>query len=386
MKKLLIHFSVLLVLATLLSSCGGRHERSSNSGGEKGSDTIIDNSIPLPVTTYNFYVENSASMKGFLNGNTTLKQVIKEYYDRIDALQSPITLNLVNNSIVRKNKDIEDYLNNLYRNCNAKWSELDKILAIAMDTLGPNEVNLVISDYCFESPNGTFAMAQSGITKLFQKRLNTGKDLAVAIFKYNCDFNGITYPSKKKCNHEIPAYVWAFGSTRQIKDVSKLPIKINSECMILEPWKEFQPEFIDHPSRMVKNNEIVVKHWKKERNSDFYKLSMKLDLSKLAINESFLIDTNNYSITEGFEIDQITRVPETDIYIFELSTKHPSPCDVTVNLVNNIPQWVYDSNYEDMNTAPDAGKTLGIKYLIEGVYDAYNYSNKNIFTVKIKLI
>lgn len=388
---LIFHWMMPLFLVALfsLSSCNkhihGDKDKPQLEGVENAPSDPTPQT-PISPTTYNIFVENSASMKGFFNRSNTLKQIIQEYYDRIDATHSPITLNLINNNIVRQHNNIDRYLNNLLSNCNAKWSEMDKILEIAMDTLGKNDVNLVISDYCFESPYGDFKRAQSHITNIFQKRLNSGKDLSIAIFKYNCDFNGTTYPSKRNCTHDLPAYVWAFGSTGQIKKFLKLPIKVNRECLVLEPFQNIQPKLIVSHARMLDKNDkntIIVSEWKKDRRSKGYKLKLELDLNTLAIDEITLSDIKNYSITQGYNIDAISH--KDDIYLFEISTNHPSPGDVTINLVNNLPQWVFDSNFEDENQVPDSGKTLGIKYLIEGVFDAYNYSNKQIFAVSFKL-
>ena len=50
----------------------------------------------------NIYVENSGSMKGYFSGNSQIKDIIKDYYDRIDDSQSEgdtITLNFINTQI-----------------------------------------------------------------------------------------------------------------------------------------------------------------------------------------------------------------------------------------------------------------------------------------------
>jgi hypothetical protein len=157
----------------------------------------------------------------------------------------------------------------------------------------------------------------------------------------------------------------------------------------MEPYKEIMPKFNIPNSRMLdkKNNSIIVKYWDSVRNRDskIYTLSFELCLSELAIDESCLIDTLNYNVSNGYSLKSIKRNSDKDTYEYQISTNHPSPGMVKINLVNIFPQWVSDSNYEDDKTAPDSGKTYGIKYLIEGVYDAYNYENKNLFTVNINL-
>ena len=122
----------------------------------------------------NFYVENSGSMKGFFSGNSRIKDIIKDYYDRIDDSKADgdtITLSFVNTDIENFPGDIKEFLLNCQSKCNASYTKIDEILRMAMDGINDSTINIVISDYSFESDNSSLPMAMSGITGLFAKEL-----------------------------------------------------------------------------------------------------------------------------------------------------------------------------------------------------------------------
>jgi hypothetical protein len=262
---------------------------------------------------------------------------------------------------------------------------LDDILAIAMDSLRDNHVNIVISDYSFTSNNSSLATAKSGITKLFATRIRNNSDLSVAIIKYNCDFNGTYYPGGISCNHKLPIYVWAFGPSTQIKKITQLDIKEPNDIMVIQPWQELQPVYHGKISRMFdkKDNSVNVSKWKKERHEKLYRLTFDVNMSSVAVEESYILDKSNYHIAGDYTIESI-KASNPDMYTYTISTTHPSPSTISINLVNKIPRWVADSNF-DGSGVPNEGTTYGIQPLIEGVYDAYHNLNDSYVTFNIKL-
>ena len=382
----------LLVSAWVVTGCSNPREGTDSSMPEiddvKVAEVSMDESS-APV--YNIFVENSGSMQGFFNGNTTLKTIIKEFYDRIDgSMNGDITLNYINTKIVKDESDITRYLGDLQRRCNERNTKIDDILKMAMDSLSGNEVNLVFSDYCFDSPAGNFATARSGITNIFEKKLRQNHDLCVAIMKFDCTFDGYYYPGQGsiRTKQNLPAYVWAFGSNSLIKKIVNLPLSVNREVLVLEPSKSYSPEYVKLPTqRMIdkKDGKIIVKKWKADRHeSDLYKLSFKADLSNSCVDSNYILGLDNYSLSEGYRLSDIVKDDNKGVYTFTVETNHPSPNDVVIRLNNSLPSWVSQSNY-DGNALPPLGTTLGISSLIEGVYNAYIQQSDNIFNIKLSI-
>ena len=342
---------------------------------------------PQHSQTVNFYVENSGSMRGYFTGNSQIKDIIKEYYDRIHERQEEgdtITLNYINTQIEASPCSIKDYLLNCQGKCTASYTKIDDILSMAMEGINDSTVNIVISDYCFTSDDSSFPMAQSGITEIFTKRLKTDKRLSVIIVKYMSDFKGKYYPGGIACNKPLPFYIWIFGNEKQVKKIVNAPIKSqNYGILILQSCQDVVFNIITPKARMVDGNAIVVKEWAKDRNRDItkYSVTVELDLSKVILPKKSICNTNNYSIAGGYTIESIEE-KENDVYSFNISTGKPSPGTISFAYIQqDLPEWVEKSNYEGIGIPVDS-TTLGVKYLIGGVYDAYhNMSNKLFETI-----
>ncbi len=350
----------------------------------------------------NFFVENSGSMKGYFNGNTQIKDIIKEYYDRISEYQNEgdtIKLNFINTEIENYPNEIKEYLLKSQSKCTATYTKIDDILSMAMEGLNDSTVNIVISDFCFTSNDGSFSMAQSDITKSFSKRIKDDADLSVAIVKYMSDFDGVYFPGGIRCKKPLPFYLWIFGNEKQVKRIVNIPIKAqNCGTFILQPFQSIMSNIITKKARMVEDNSIVVKEWDKDRQrsgglfsscssdrtSSTYSLNIDMDMSRVILPKEDICNIAKYQITVGYSIESINN-KKGDIYSFKISTGKPAPGKLSIAyLQQEMPEWVFKSNFIGKGIPTDSA-TLGVKYLIEGVYDAYNNISDKVFETKIIL-
>jgi hypothetical protein len=340
--------------------------------------------------TYNFYIENSGSVKGYFKGKSNDAEVIiKEFYDRIDEkLKSDekITLNYINNQIKPQKCSIDQWLNSIYTNCNASFSDLDKFLEQILQLTDNKTVNFVISDYCFESKDGDLRKAQSGITKIFTKALDRNKDLSVSIYKYEASFSGNYFPGRINFVGNRPLYIWIFGPSNALRKISKLNTEQEKENeMFLQSSRTIIPQVQTNNKRMTNKDRtcLNVKHWQEDRyESDVYKVDLKVSTKNLMLPKSAIQNIENYTlIPNNYYIDNIQYFSD-DEYIYTIATEHPSPCTLKINYTLDIPEWVITSNYEGTSLPKDS-TTYGIKYLIEGVSNAYKNQNSNIFDIKL---
>ena len=204
-KKIVVMRSYIVSLSCLYlmicSSCG--NPRSGESKNEDNTKEIeIVKKEPI---TYNFYVENSGSVKGFFKGNTNdAGNILKEFYDRIEENKGDddtISLNYINNEISSQKITINKWLNQIYVNCNSRFSDIDKVLEQILLTTNDNTINILLSDYCFESRFGNLDKAKSEITKIFTKGINKYNDLSIAIYKYEASFDGFHFPGRLPGGH-----------------------------------------------------------------------------------------------------------------------------------------------------------------------------------------
>lgn len=372
----------------LCSSCGNpRSVKQENEDNAKGIK--IEKKEPI---TYNFYVENSGSVKGYFKGNTNdAGNILKEFYDRIEENKGgndTISLNFINNEIIPQKTAINKWLNQIYVNCNSSYSDIDKVLEQTLLATNDNTINILLSDYCFESQFGNLDKAKSEITKIFTKGINKYNDLSIAIYKYEASFDGYYFPGKIKFNGKRPLYLWIFGPSRKVKDVTNLPITLESEAkMFLQPMEVCTTMVATKNARMTdKGKNIIVKHWKEDRYEDnLYKVDIIVDLSKVIISDSEIKDITKYTIAPNeYYIDNIKSGSKGQ-YIYTIATnQRPFACDLVIGYTTKLPDWVITSNFEN-NSLPKDSTTYGIKSLIEGVNNAYRNKYKNIFTINLSL-
>lgn len=380
--------SLSCIYLMIYSSCG--NPRSGESKDEDNTTEIVSKKTG-PIT-YNFYVENSGSVKGYFKGNENdASNILKEFYDRIEENKGDgdtISLNYINNEIISQKVTINNWLNQIYINCNSSYSDIDKVLEQILLSTNDNTINIVLSDYCFESRFGNLDKAKSEITKIFTKGINKYNDLSIAIYKYEASFDGHYFPGRIRYNGKRPLYLWIFGPSRKVKDVSNLPITLKNEAkMFLQPMEKCTTMVVTNNARMTdKGKDIIVKHWKEDRYKDnLYKVDIKVDLSKVIISDLEIRDIQKYTIVPNeYYIDNI-RSESNGQYIYTIATnRRPFACDLTIGYTTKLPDWVIASNFEN-NSLPKDSTTYGIKSLIEGVNNAYQNKYNNIFTINLNL-
>ena len=378
LSKIIWAATLTLILSSCKTRCG------------KTATMPVEAQEPQCCHIINFYVENSGSMKGYFTGHSQIKDIIKEYYDRIDDTQNEgdtITLNYINTKTENSPEGIKGYLMSCQSKCTATFTKIDDILSMAMEGTNDSTVNIVISDYCFTSDNSSFPMAMSGITGLFSKRLKTDATLSVAIIKYMSDFNGKYFPGGIPTKKTMPFYLWIFGNEKQVKRIVNAPIKsANCGMLILQPFQNIVPTIVTKKARMVEDNSIIVKEWDKDRSRDAttYSTTIELNLSKIILTKEEICNADNYSVTNGYRIVSIEE-KENGIYSYYVSTNKPAPGVVTIEYAqHDLPEWVEKSNYTGTGVPKDS-TTLGVKYLIGGVYDAYHNLSNKVFGTKITL-
>ena len=400
-KSLSVCFVGSIILLLLGTFSFGSCRPDNKSGGGGCSRDSVPSTPPVveckTPSTYNFFIENSGSMKGYFSGNRSseLETIIQDYYDRLTSENviegDTITLNYINTEKINFEEGIKSYLSTAKSKCTDKYSKIDDILSMAMQDAKDDVVNIVISDYCFETDNGNYETAQSGINKIFTQQLDKNNNLSIAILKYDANFDGQYFPPGVnvgiRCSQNMPVYFWIFGDANRVKKVLALHVnKQPLKRLLLQ--SSMSPSYSINASnkRAIDKNDIIVKHLKKDRHENAYKFEVIVDLSKSILNEQELKAKENYSLTSSsasrYSISSIEK--NGNDYKFIISTDKPAPGSLTIKYDLRTPQWVEESNFEGSGI-PDNGKTAGIKYLIGGVFDAYYNKANSYFSFTINL-
>jgi len=438
MRKLLFF----IIATVLFCSCGKRPPRSIEE--PKISDSLETSSILAINPTINVYIENSGSMDGYVNGNTEFKGAIRDllvllrhYYE-----SENIKLHFINNAIHPTATSID--VSTFAQNINMYWkignradSKLNDVFKMILDKTDKKTISILFSD-CIYSISGKDAEGllsdQKSLTKdafLSRWRQDSLK-LSTTIVKMKSKFKGTYYDKdnlKTMLNdEERPYYICVIGNNDVMIDFNaKIPLE-------KEKIEGFDNKYIistgaadniyysillstDNVGRFKANRKLSTKEYvhgiedinmknKSRSGNGNNKLTfaVAVDLKNVAAEEDYLMNPDNYTLGDNnFHVREIKPVEKNNInasdwlriseanptHLIFLEATGTATSNVKVSLKKQMPQWVEKTNIiDDKKIKNNLDKTFGIKYLIEGIVEAYHiiYPNdKNFFEFEIEI-
>lgn len=410
---------MLLSLPVLFVDCGG-------SAPKPSSTIIVKPTIPKP--TINVYVENSGSMFGYVKGVTEFEQSVYSYLSDIKISDCCNALNLyyINSKILKQPDDVEDFINKLEPDTFlAKGGELgitdlsDIMGNILKEQQTDTDVAVFISD-CVFSPGGRYKKhdnaddyllnQQIGIKGHFANKLKENPDFAVVVYRLMSQFDGIYYnkfDERTAIKAQRPFFIWLMGDCKQLihltETLDRNKIKgtgVQNVYMISRGCNKLSYGIMPQPrigkfdiDRVDSHQSIVnVKPDTKGRSSRFM-FTVGVDFSGLLLEDDYLLNSENYVVSNKayvLEIVRNTNSLSSYTHLLKLTLNQPivSRGPIKVRLLNRMTEWVYDKTDNsglDIFADEAVEKTYGLKYLIEGVYDAYSVNDAyGEITINIK--
>jgi hypothetical protein len=412
-----------------------QHNRRGQTGPEIFSPKADEVSVKPIVKVF---VENSISMDGYVKGNSDFKSDLTEMLvlTKNYVGESNIKINFINRRpYPSSNNDIANFASKLEPNSitynvggkDRSISDINNIFRMLLDSLHQNEIVILTSDCIYSLGEGDETEGKLNIQKslthdAFNDALKLRKnDLATVCLKMISDFKGDYYDLNDhltKINDKRPYYIWIIGSEDLIKEyypkITRNMVGIKNSYFLSSLTKEKQPFY----SALKETNlDGTFKQAKEERGNPIvhtiqditykegkFQFAIAIDLSKIPVDSSYLVDKNNYH-ADGFDIisverkDQNTLKPNewkrlentTATHIITVAIAEASKLrDLKLELSNKIPAWVEQSNsVDDRNVKDELDKTFGLSYLVQGVSEAYATQNpeqnsyfKIIITIK----
>ena len=403
--------------------------------------TINSNDIWQPVNSetnniekfnFNFYLENSASMDGYVKGVTEFETTNYNLLGdiKISGICDSLNLYYINKEIpyAKKNAlspDIQDFIERLepstfrQRGGNRSTSDLSNILKKLINSVDENNVSILVSDFVFSPGNGKNAVEylnnQSvGIKINFAEKIDNF-DLTTIIIQLESKFNGIYYDKENKktsIKDTRPYYLWIFGNEKQIESILNNNIIDNIKGgylnrIVFQPIKKSIPLNF----KILYSNKIgsfklsegskgpisEAKKSKKNQNTGSFGFSMAVDFSNSLQDEDYFLDISNYMLSNTNYKLEIEKIKGNSIpvslqgftHVLNFKTENLIEENLEVNIIGAIPNWVFDStSIDDSNIKNNEGemnKTFGFKYLIEGVSGAYFRETNKINTINIRI-
>lgn len=385
------------------------------------------NAVPKTAAyDYHLYIENSGSLNGYLNvsGDSSFKSNVYDLIARISNLPSKRSLSLYDVNTVTipvavhaDAAQVDHYIAHLdaatfkarsmSRKGNQAQSDLGTIIKGLLDSSKSDEVRLLISDGIFSPGRNQDALdylsrQKSTLHLAIGDKLGKQR-FAALVLQFCSGFNGDYYyqdnSSKKGKFEDRPYYIICFGPEGGLQQILSL-IRRNHfkgfrNMLFLTDQAQYEvhPSVINYPDYYVYDPEVplTVRDASAGGKDGHFRLKLGADLSLLPLDDAYLQHKDNYEATNGYRVESIRNSDRQGCtHEFTLEAGAAVPGTLSLLLKRRLPTWVAASNLDSdkgMSAEQLAGKTFGIRYLLEGIYDAYSAqdSNTHFFSIAISV-
>lgn len=376
------------------------------------------NQIPVEKVSYSVYLENSASMDGYYQGDTEFKKTLYNLLNRFNGYQEPASLHFINQDIYPIQKNTKDFISYLSSSSLAGYgnrsnSKLDEILELVINKYkSDKKPAILVSDFIFSLNRSANLEAdldkmQSIITNTFQ---GLGEEDGILVMKFSSAFNG-TYFDMNNGRHKLngqlrPYYLWLLGPKTLIYTFMKR-YEVNS----LENYEDFL--ILDHTTEGEEPYHAILPHTLKSgrfsvcrdkgeavclEQIDFndrvepkvLNFALAIDLANIPLNDGsklsaspFIIESDKGDPIKVKSVHPISVIESTDerykgkathALVLHTESLHQGEQVVTLKMKKGLPDWVAKTHGDDDTKIEENGldKTFAFSYLINGVNQAFN--------------
>lgn len=349
-----------------------------------------------PVKAYKpskvkLYIENSGSMDGYMFNGSELKDAVYSYVSGLSTHSDTTEVYFVNSNVYRVNAPLQNVIYTmsptLFHNSpgNKANTDIADIFNMVLSQIEENSVSILVTDAILDLPKGNtvfFYTKQTQIKSIFENLLKEKTNLAVEVYRMSSRFNGKYYfsgGSVALVDQKRPYYMFVIGDKQALCSANN----IVSKSLIQHGVENYyayssytQVPFVVLPKtkKKSKNNEFEVRLQQKA-----VPVIAKVDLSYTLHDDEFLMEPDLYSVAFGddsIKIKTIKELPKEPEYTHAITLTLPENAkEGSVNLYfcpPPYPDWLDEAN-DDLSDASVANsmKTTGIKYIIEGISDAF---------------
>lgn len=411
---------------------------------ERGSEQVTPQEGSISSYSINVYLENSASMDGYITGITDFEENVYSFISRIKHLDNTDTLNLfyINSKIADSNINadmdvLEDFIKKLEpddfkaRGGDRSFSDISEIIELTAEKTKGKSASIIISDFivshknvhCIDSadeskdPLRYLPIQTTGLTNSLIEELEK-HNLGFLVLKFSSQFDG-SYYTKYDCGLPLksrrPYYIWIIGDQGFIESLKSYPLadltdkKIEDEVLFLKSIEptDFRYKVLRNPQigefeldRKDPGQSIIeCKTERRNQNKGYFGFTVAVDFSAFSFDPSYFMDTSNYSISNGSYMMTVERIQDLQnpgtkgfTHLLHFKTKTLRSETLNIKVQQAIPGWVEaTTSLDDTNIRFDAEekkKTFGFRYLIKGVADAYkqagNWDELCIISINIE--
>ncbi len=378
-----------------------------------------------------FFFENSASMNGYIDDPEFRQNIYRIY----TALPEENTQGFfANTQLYPQDNIIERFKKGDIKTKGTGNTDHQYIFKEAIKRAANNGLSILVTDgiYSPKSGDNNLDLIAIDIAKDFKEALSN-ESIETVVLKMESNYTGIYYGQKCKKRTKIdqkrPYYIFLFGNKYSINKALK-------QYIVLKELKGYvaQNRFVTTSGLytpytiLTKGDEMIgsfktvekgynqkhaIEDLEKESSkfkgtpNDAIQFAVAIDLSKVNLPKSYILDASNYKISgkTDFEIQNILAVQDLKknsktLKAIELLSKENIKPDylivlrghkelfgnINVELIRNLPQWILETGtMDDCNIEGDTNTTYAFDQLMYGIEEAYKKISKEQSITNIKL-
>lgn len=412
----------------LLHSCGQSQSRRGKLETEISNEETTTKVVVSKKPSFDkliLFIENSASMYGYVNGATKFTDVVTGLAQDTKLVDNntELSINLISGQgddvrIYEKGADPNNLIQiltlNGLRTPTSTQSDLNEMFNIALDSVKTNQVSMLISDCIYDiggnnDPLKELQTKGHALKNHFYRKL-IGHNISTIVMKFSSHFRGTYYPAftpsgdTKQLDQHRPFYVWIFGYADIIEEVySEARMSDLNGFQSYALFKKISQKNFPYSGigikmegyRIDRQNNTNFEVYRDSRNNNNDKfLSLAVDYSSLQGFGDYVYNKEHYFVSEGFEIDEIISIKDINEFEWERWSKtidvdathiirvktptNPPTSQITVALQLILPKWFEETTTNNDAINPvDENKTFGFKTLTNGITEAYKDASQN---------
>lgn len=419
--SLIIGVAVILAVAiALVTKSGGRqiaHERID------GTNAVLKPGAcraDLKKYSVDFYMENSASMDGYVNGRTNFKDVLGMMMVSAKGLCRSVGFNFVNDAVYKIDESPLGFIQNMdaakMKVGNVGSTDINLIFRSLLRGLRKNHVAVLFSDciYSVKNVTGELDNAKNATTDAFLDAISANKELATVVLQMKSQFSGIYYDRNDAplpYSGVRPYYVVMMGDKAALKalcdgmKLAQMPGMLHRCCFSTDSWTlddatacTIISDYTNARRIKTSKNTIDIDEIRVDRAEPKLRFAVGIDVSGLLVDEAYVTDAANYEVSPSdYKVLQVIPASEAAKSDFGSTAGAPYAVQlevpvghfastVTLALRNRIPAWVKKANVrDDAGFVPQQGQSFAIEQMVEGIFNAYDIADRRIFKLELNI-
>lgn len=431
----------LLILLICFSGCGMESKSKSGSKSKEEQeglpkdrqDSVSEDGkssrglIPIPasrqINRIYYYLENSESMFGYVEGTTDFKHALRLLVNESEpGIENRFYF--VNDSVTDRGTIPTHFLNNLNPNtlkCGGYTnSDLNRLIKMALDSAGLGRVSILITDGIYSISSASdpedllyqLQLFQGEIQNIVRERIQS-VDLATILVKLQSRFKGSYFPAAGGTvllNQQRPYYIMIFGEAGLINSTypDEYLKKLNGFNYSARFFKmEDEPipfEYCSYKNRghyrpyYKDKTGSTIRKIQKDREGSF-QISVAVNFNHIPFDDRYFRDIGNYTCTNNYEIIEVNSSntfpladkekyldPFNASHIITLGTIGAPWGQLEIRLTKQDPVWIEQTHTnDDRHPAGNTDQTFGFQFLIQGIVDGYTKASSSDYIGIIKM-